>query len=70
MHVSHTFGIFVHAATFLHSHHLPSFLFGHHAGKVSAFDGDAEGGENKKEKAPQSKGVLVTDTYAFNDQFT
>lgn len=39
------------------------------AGKVSAFDGEGEG-ENKKEKVPQSKGVLVTDTYAFNDQFT
>ena len=51
------------------SHLRPLFPF-KSPGKVSAFDGEAEGGENKKEKAPQSKGVLVTDTYAFNDQFT
>jgi len=34
---------------------------------VSAFEGE-EGGEKVKEKG--QKGVLVTDTYAFNDQFT
>ena len=41
--------------------------------KVSAFEGGEEGAgsEKVKEKAEKGqKGVLVTDTYAFNEQFT
>lgn len=55
--------------------HFP-FCFHIYTGKVSAFDGDEGDTKNKDkdkekgEKGPQSKGVLVTDTYAFNEQFT